>query len=264
MCKQITQLWQNTINNMTVSCCVLGHLAHSAAESDVCSLSDAWCLCFACCFDSHSCFNKGLLYCRCVQCSLIYARGLNSSSQSQLRSLLQGLFPARSSFHSLGREMNPTSDIPEGEGYTHYCNGRQVEIPPQGRGRSVCLENLLATLSIRLSFWHSWPGLARSLAPLLNHMCHLRDWWSVPVSTLPTRAFLLTLVGDGKSCESKGWTHHVRRCCTASEMISSCLTSLNQMQMNSRGFWSFSKNKWLQLLSCLLCKAILAGYPAYG
>ena len=67
---------------MTVSCCVPGHLAHSAAESDVCSLSDAWCLCFACCFDSHSCFNKDLLYCRCVQCSLIYARGLNSSSQS--------------------------------------------------------------------------------------------------------------------------------------------------------------------------------------
>lgn len=67
---------------MTGSCRVLGHLAHSAAESDVCSLSDAWCLCFAYHFDSQSCFNKDLLYCHCVQCSLIYGRGLNSSSQS--------------------------------------------------------------------------------------------------------------------------------------------------------------------------------------
>lgn len=97
---------------MTVSCCVLGHLAHNVSESDVCSFFDAWCLCFACCFDSHSRFSKDLLYCCHVQCSQIYARGLNFSSQKVSALLfMAGAAPARSFFFFPSREMSPTGNI---------------------------------------------------------------------------------------------------------------------------------------------------------
>lgn len=94
---------------MTVSCCVLGHLAHNVTESDVCSFFGAWCLCFACCFDSHSRFSKDLLYCCHVRRSQIYATGLNFSSQKVSALLLM----ATSFFSFPGREMSPTGNIPE-------------------------------------------------------------------------------------------------------------------------------------------------------
>lgn len=175
---------------MTVSCCVLGHLAHNVSESDVCSFFDAWCLCFACCFDSHSRFSKDLLYCCHVQCSQIYARGLNFSSQKVSALLfMAGAAPARSFFSFPSREMSPTG-------------------------------NILKVL---------W-----SLAVLLSHMC-LRGLMICALPTLPTRAFLLTSVGDGKSY--KEWK--LNSLCTEelySKWGDHIQTRLNKIQMKSRGF----------------------------
>lgn len=197
-----------------------------------------WCLVFVFCFDSHSCFNKGLLYCRCV-CSVHWfmpedwtpvARKVSFVPHCRSCSLPEAV--------SIPWEEKWTQPIiPQKERDIH--GGRQVEIPPQGRGRSVWWENRLTALCCQPPAFDSRGlDLLGSLAPLLNRVCLLGDWWSVPSSTLLTRAFLLTSVGDSKSCKSKGWTDHIRRCCTASEMISSYLTNLNQMQMNSRGFQS--------------------------
>lgn len=88
---------------MTESCCVLGHLAHNTTESDVFFPFGAWCLCFASCFDSHSCLSKDLLYYLCVLCSVIYARGLNSSSQKvSALFLMAGAVPCQKLFHFHG------------------------------------------------------------------------------------------------------------------------------------------------------------------
>lgn len=60
---------------------MLGHLAHNAAESNVCSLSDDWHLVLSVAL-IHILASIKTLCCHCVRCSLIYARGMNFSSQS--------------------------------------------------------------------------------------------------------------------------------------------------------------------------------------
>lgn len=100
--------------------------------------------------------------------------------------------------------------------------GRQVEIPPQGK---VSLPYEFASnlvLSDLASDTHGLDLLA-SLSPGLNYTCLF--WWPVPISTLPTKPFLLTLVRHVKSLKSKGWTFQVRRC-WAARWISSCLMIL--------------------------------------
>lgn len=122
--------------------------------------------------------------------------------EPQLCSLPQGLLPARSSSHSLGRGMKPTSNVSEGEGYTQQCKGRQEDgHPSAGKVWLPCELASNLVLSDLASDTHGL-DLPASLAPLLNHTCLF--WWSVPLLTSPAKAFLVALVGDGKSCKSEG------------------------------------------------------------
>lgn len=97
---------------MTVSCRVLGHLAHNATESDVCSLLVLG-VCVLPLALTHTLASVRTYYTAFVYSVHWFMPEVwtPAARKSQLCSLWQGLFPARSYFISVGRAMNSTSNI---------------------------------------------------------------------------------------------------------------------------------------------------------
>lgn len=186
---------------MTVSCCMLGHLAHSTAESNVCSLSDD-CVCFLSVALIHTLASIKTLYCCCLQCSLIYARGLNFSSQSLIFiphcrdcSLSEALpISWKEETNESPNQWYPWGNWVYTLGWRTGWRSLLTGVEDQFAVR-MCWK----TCAMRRSFWHSWPGIAGDFCTTAKPCGLLGDWWPVPVLTLPTRPFLLPLVADGKS-----------------------------------------------------------------
>lgn len=212
---------------------MLRHLAHSTAESDVCSLSDAWCLCFAYWLTPTLASIKTCCTVNVYSVHRFMPEDWTPVARVSSSFPTAGAVPCKKLFPFSGERNEPNQQYPQRRRIYTLLQWKAGGDPSSGK---VSLPWELANnlMLSNLTFDTHGLDLLGSLTMLLNHVCLLGHRWSIIVSILPTRAFLLTLTEDGKTFKSKGWTLHVRRCCTASEMISS-LTSLNQMQMSSRG-----------------------------
>lgn len=145
-CKQIAHNYDKIQSTIWQSPVVFWGIWHTALPSQMFVpflMIGVWV--FVCCFDSHSSFNKDFLLSLCTVFTDLHQRIEFQQQQSHLHSTLQGVFPVRSSSHSLGRGDKWAQPVISPREWGIHP-GMKVDISPHRSGRSVCYKAIVANL----------------------------------------------------------------------------------------------------------------------